>query len=454
MQSEYVPQNENAEKALIGAILLDEKILGMLQASGLVTGMFLSPFIRSTYEVILKLQREGRMIDLVIVSDMLVREYPDFSQADTRLDECVDKCMGTSMALSYLVSLKEVWKLRELAAIVKKADKMINSSGCTDPDELLSTIKHNLSAISVTRHEDKSKEDIAKEIIEDINDTAKTGSAGIPSKWYPIQRKLAGYRNKTTVLAARPKCGKTTFMCEECDHSADELGIPTGIISIEMTRNEIWRKIAAGRARVDTIKIDNGDATAEEIARFTNEIRNVSKLPLEVIEDGMTIERLCATMRMLASDGVKRIGIDYLQLLQPSGSTKKMNRSQEVAYWSLMIANTTKELEISTLLLSQLSRSGVQAGEKPELHHLRDSGAIEQDAAAILFISDIKGNPSFKRERRVIVDVAANRFGPQGEVEMVFLPYHQKFVTSMEHEENEVKRELEEEEAAKKEGRF
>jgi replicative DNA helicase len=79
------------------------------------------------------------------------------------------------------------------------------------------------------------------------------------------------------------------------------------------------------------------------------------------------------------------------------------------------------------LLLSQLSRTSCHEKEKPQLHHLRDSGAIEQDAAAVIFISEHPDNTSFAMDRKVIVDVAANRFGPPGETAMVFCPYIQKF---------------------------
>ena len=434
MDNTYIPFNEKAEQALLGAIMLDEHVLGMLQAAGLVSKMFYLPFHRLVFNSILKLQKSGSGVDLAMVSDLMVRETIQFTHDDTRLEHCIDICVGSAMALSYLASMIEVYKLRKLQTTLKEATKRLEGEGASDPDDLLAHIRQELSEISINKVEQRSKIEVVEDIIAEARNSSKSGSAGVSSKWLQLQRKLAGYRyGKSTIIAARPKCGKTTLMCEECNHSADYLEIPTGIISIEMTRDEILRKIAAGRAEVDTLEIDNGDISVEDFERFAAELRKIAELPLEIVDDPMNIEKLMATMRVMASEGIKRIGIDYLQLIQPSGSTKKGNRQQEVSYWSNCITNLTKELGVSTLLLSQLNRTSARDNDKPDMSQLRDSGSIEQDAAAILLISELQGkNVSFKREKIVIVDVAANRFGPTGEVELIFKPYHQKFVASLE----------------------
>ncbi len=419
--------NERSEQAIIGTILMEPTHLPMLQGAGLVRDMFTDAFRRMLFDTILQLQEGGFDFDLAIVSDAMRRRHPDMTVTDDhKIDECVDVSMP-SMALEYLFHIKEVYKLKQVEAVLRGAAKRLAADD-QGPDVIISTIKHELSLVTSGTDNVRTKEEVCKDILAQMKNAKTHGSAGIVSRFMTVQRKLAGYRHgKSTIIAARPKCGKTTFMCNECEYSADVLKEATGIISIEMKQEELWTKIAAGKSEVDTNKLDNGDATAIEEARFQEALKYVMALDLTIIDSASTIEQVCSAMRMMASEGARRVAIDYLQLISPSSSTKTKSRNQEVAHWSNMITNTAKELDVQVLLLSQLNRTSVQDKEKPQLHHLRDSGAIEQDAAAILFISEHPDNPSFTMDRKVIVDIAANRFGPVGEVEMVFCPYIQKF---------------------------
>jgi len=381
------------------------------------------------YDCMIDLQKKGSEFDLSIVADMMRRRHPDMTvDEESRIDSCVDACLGPSMAIQYLYEIKETYKKTMLGGVLKNGAKILTRDPDKTSEEIVSSIRMGLDSIVSEEAKTMTRDEIKEKIMAGVNTAKESGSIGLISRWLPIQRKLAGYRyGKVTIIAARPKCGKTTFVCNECEYSARSLGVPTGIISVEMKEDELWTKIAAARAEVDTNKLDNGEASHDEVLAFEQALDEVMKLPITIVDSVDTIEGVCSTMRMMAVEGVRRVAIDYLQLLSPSTSTKGKSRQQEVAYWSGMITNTAKQTDLQTLLVSQLSRTSVHEKEKPQLHHLRDSGAIEQDAGAVIFISEDSDNPSFAMDRKVVVDVAANRFGPAGECSMIFCPYIQKF---------------------------
>jgi len=435
MTEDFIYKNQKAEQAILGAIMMEEQILPMLQATGLVQEMFYTPFYRDVYKTITTLQARNSSIDMAMIYDMMTNNK-QITEADSlRLDECIDATLGKTMALSYLASIREAYEHRQVREVIRKATKTLETSGEDSPDEIIARIKQELSEITSFNDDEETTEDVIEALIMESRESKKTGTTGIPSRWLGIQRKLAGYRlGKIVIIAARPKCGKTTMMCNEIEYGADTLGIKSGIISLEMSTREIYKKMAAGRSKVNTIDIDNGNAGEEVLERYANALHELQQLPLHVVDATMNIEQLCATMRTMAADGITRIGIDYLQLLIPSKTTAKGNRQQEVAHWSNSINNTAKELGVSVMLLSQLSRESARDKQKPQLHHLRDSGSIEQDAAAVIFISDLQDQPTWEKHRNVIVDIAANRFGPAGEVIMKFEPYHQVFSLALNEE--------------------
>jgi len=119
--------------------------------------------------------------------------------------------------------------------------------------------------------------------------------------------------------------------------------------------------------------------------------------------------------------------IDYLQLLRPSLYCSHKNRNTEVAAQSNSIVNVTKEIDTATILISQLSRSATQE-DKPQLHHLRDSGSLEQDAYQVIFIRRDRKTDPFDEKLPSIFDVAAHRGGPEDEVRVDFVPNREKFV--------------------------
>lgn len=230
------------------------------------------------------------------------------------------------------------------------------------------------------------------------------------------------------VLAARPSVGKTTFAMNQADYWISRY-IPGGVYSLEMPGEDLLMREAASRIGVPFFKFLKGAATPEELAKLREELEELKRLPLYIRDQSYTINELCASMATEAENyGWKWIVIDYLQLLKETPEELRRDRNSVTANWSKSIKNVQKKLGIPVILVSQLSRAGFRNKEDtpppPTIEALRDSGQIEQDADAIIFLykrpgiaeSEFENNPVWE----VYCEVAKQRNGPTGTVQMMF----------------------------------
>ncbi len=297
-------------------------------------------------------------------------------------------------------------------AIYKIADRLNNKKGLLPLSEMLGeTIEH-----LETLHQKKA------------------AVTGVPTGFTKFDTMTSGFQpGNLIILAARPGMGKTSMALDIALHAGVHKKIPTIIYSLEMSQQEIVMRLLSALAMVPLQKLRTGFFRKEDWPVLTRKAEVLSESPiyLDHSSSGVSIMTLRATARRLAAQLRSKgtplglIVIDYLQLMQGSRRTPE-SRQTEIAEISRSLKGLALDLKVPIIALSQLNRSTEEHGRdgKPQLSHLRESGAIEQDADLVGFIyreGMYKKDPDPETQRRAKLIIAKQRNGPLGEVDLVFI---------------------------------
>jgi replicative DNA helicase len=261
-----------------------------------------------------------------------------------------------------------------------------------------------------------------------------TVSAGWPTRIGGLDRHLSGglRAGKVYVVAARPKVGKSS-LAQQIGTTMARASLCTLMLSQEMGVEELADRSVANLGRVSLSALMTGQHDKNDDDgwnRISEGIEANLSLPLWVDDQGgLTIADIRSKARGIK--GLKVLVIDYMQLCA-SGSKREQNRNSDIEEISRGIKGLSKELDIAVIVLSQLNRKVEErAGKRPNLGDLRDSGAIEQDADAVIFLWPAREHTNGDT-RLIGCEVAANRSGPCGEFTLDFDGRYQRWGDSME----------------------
>lgn len=254
--------------------------------------------------------------------------------------------------------------------------------------------------------------------------------SGVPSGFGDLDRITNGFqKSHLIILAGRPAMGKTAFILSMAKNIVQTYAIPTLIFSLEMSRQELMDRIICMQTLIPGDKMQSGRLDSNDWARYDAEISRLQNLPL-YIDDTAAIslfELRAKAIRAKAEHNIRCIMIDYLQLMTTGNSNFKGNREQEVSTISRGLKQIAKELDLPIIVLSQLSRAAQQTGDPtPKLHHLRDSGAIEQDADIVAFVHrpeyyDIMQDENGESTQGIAqIIIAKNRHGAIDTIRLAF----------------------------------
>ncbi len=437
-----VPHNLEAERALLGSILLDNSAIN--SALELLSKEdFFSEAHRLTFERMVELSEKNRTIDLVTLSEELAK------------DGLLEKAGGAAYlsALSDGIPIGTTAAMGEYCRIVKEKStirRIINAShnvlsrcleGNDDPETLIDLAQSQIFEIAEARVQSgfANVRDIVKSSFGKIDVLFDRGQrvTGIETGLKDLDDITSGLQaGELIVIAARPSLGKTALALNIGAHAAIQNHKVVGLFSLEMSKESLVIRLLCSEAQIDSHRLRTGFSSREEWARITPALGRLSEAPL-FIEDtpALTMMQIRAKARRLkAEKGLDLLIIDYLQLI--SGQGRFENRTQEVSYISRSLKSIAKELKVPVLALSQLSRAPEQRpGQRPQLSDLRESGSIEQDADVVIFIfrekmkaAEEEGEAESPRggyETHLIVGKQRN--GPTGDVPVVFLRSYAKF---------------------------
>lgn len=320
--------------------------------------------------------------------------------------------------------LADYHRQRLIAGQFNKAlDDIRAVNGRTKLGEIVDGMINNLSRIMGSECLSKTIGACASEALEEHDRLQSSGEIKRCGSWgLPGLDEMAPMKpGRLMVLAARPKTGKTSMMLQSISATLTMLGASTGaVVSLEMPGNDLANVIIGGEIGVSAKTIECGGLSKKqrEEAEVIRQRLHSWDIAIKDPSGGCKAATLCSWIRQrhIRSGGrLKLVAIDYLQLLLDHGS--RANETEQLGAITRVLKLLALELGITVLLLSQLNRSE-NPTEEPQLHRLRGSGCIEQDADAVVFLHD--QNPSHAPSITVSAVLAKNRGGPEGRFTLLF----------------------------------
>jgi replicative DNA helicase len=431
-----------AERALLGSILLDNSALNMaLEVVG--RDDFFSEAHRITFEKMVGISEKNRTIDLVTLSEELSKDgQTEKAGGAAYLAALTDGVpIGTSVAVSeYSRIVKEKSLIRRL---INASNNVISRclEGTDDPDTLIDLAQSQVFDIAEQKVQSgfTNIRDIVKSSFGTIDDLLDRGQrvTGIETGFVDLDNMTSGLQpGELVVVAARPSLGKTALALNIASHAAIKHHKTVGLFSLEMSKESLVIRLLCSEAETDSHKLRSGFSSREDWNKLTRALGRLGDAPL-LIEDtpALSIMQIRARARRLKMEkGLDLMIVDYLQLV--SGQGRFENRTQEVSYISRGLKSIAKELKVPVLALSQLSRAPEQRlGQRPQLSDLRESGSIEQDADVVIFIfrerkaaqeSEAEGEVD-RRGVEMKLIIGKQRNGPTGDIPVVFMRPYAKF---------------------------
>jgi replicative DNA helicase len=243
-----------------------------------------------------------------------------------------------------------------------------------------------------------------------------------------LDNKTAGlHQGELVILAARPSMGKTAFAMNVAEKVSHEQNIPVLFVSLEMSSLELADRLLCSVARVNGHRLRNGTVSQEDRIKLVDTAGTLSRVPLFVDDSpSRTVTEIAAAARRIKRrhGSLGLIVIDYLQLIEPDNP--KDPRQEQVAKIARRLKGLAREMKVPVMCLAQLNRQAeVSKDNIPRLSHLRESGAIEQDADVVLFVHREeyfhRGEDREQHEGQAQIIIAKQRNGPIGEIQLEWL---------------------------------
>ncbi|HIE11430.1 MAG TPA: replicative DNA helicase [Kiritimatiellae bacterium] len=441
------PYDERAERGVLGSILLDaSRVIDLCIERGLNAEAFYLRGHQIVFETCLSMHNDNRPVDIVTVGNRL-RESGRLDEVggDTYLEELLEATPTTAHAEYYIDLVYQHYLRRRIIDKSREAIELCYSSD-EDARQLLSKAEAGIFEISssqrtgITPWAELIK--IAMEEVERIY-TTKKGVTGIPSGFLDLDRILQGFKKgEMMVLAARPSMGKTALALNIVEHVAtshkeDPEERPVAVFSLEMSADQLVRRMLCSQAKVPSHKLTGGYIGEINHAHLAHAADRLMKAPI-FLDDTPGLEVLelrSRARRLYRRFGVQLIVVDYLQLLSYPQYARE-GRQRETAAISGALKAMAKELKVPVLVISQLSRAPERREKaKPRLSDLRDSGTIEQDADVVCLLqrpSKYEDHEDREDKLLAVLEVAKNRNGPTGEVKLNFVEEYTRFENRLE----------------------
>ena len=428
------PQDIQAEKSVLGAILIDSSAITLV-AEFLKPDQFYLREHQMIFSSMLTLFEQQKPIDLVTIQDQLKRE-DNLKKAGGQLylSDLINTVPSSAYVEHYGRIVKDQFAKRKL---IELSSRMVEKSfeDKADIKKLLDEAETQIFALSQEHlHRDFVElKNILAESFERLDEFMKNGGKlrGVPTGFTDLDNKLAGMQDSNLIiLAARPGIGKTTMALNMALSVATKHKMPVGFFSLEMSKEELVDRLLVGQADIDAWRLKTGRLSDDDYKRLTEGMGVLSEAPIFIDDTpGLSILEMRTKARKLkAEKDLKLLVVDYLQLANAGRFFE--SRVNEVSFISQGLKNLARELRIPVIALSQLSRAVEQRGtKKPQLADLRESGAIEQDADVVMFLyyEDDSEDLLDQSKRLVKLYIAKHRNGPTGEIDLMFRGDRVKF---------------------------
>ncbi len=410
-----------AEKSVIGAVLIDETVLGIAREI-LSPDDFYSSVNQEIFKAMCELNNNNSQINLASLAVNLSNSQPFNNEGGiSYLIECSHIC-PTADSIEFDAKLVRDDSVRRKLLSFSDSIKSISNQNITDIDSVISSLSSELLSLSESTAVTPwipfctSIENVCNQMIDDTSyDVIKSG-------FIDLDAKLTGFKQGAlTIIAARPAMGKTALGLNIMANMAIDAKIPVAFFSLEMTADELTNRVISARANVNGSAIRQKKLSEAEWDRYIKETERLHDAKIYIDETpaiDISVLRDRAR-RMSVQYGIKALIVDYLQLMT-SGNKRVQNREQEIATISRGLKGIAKELHIPVIAMAQLNRSvETRAEKRPVLSDLRESGSMEQDADVVMFIHrEDYYQPNAEPTHEAEVIIAKHRNGPTGVVKL------------------------------------
>ena len=437
MADRTLPHNLEAEKAVLGAILINNQVFNQA-AEVLDAEDFFRDAHRRIWNKMVGLTERSEAVDPVTLKDELLRSGDlDDAGGPAYISSLTDGVPRSANVEYYAKIVKEKSTLRRL---IQSANEVLGRAydAEEDADTLLDEAERSIFQIAEHRLRSgfvrlSELVDSGYQIIEQLQQHRGLVT-GVPSGFTDLDEMTSGFQKSDLVIvAARPAMGKTSFVLNCALNGAMAAGKSVGIFSLEMSKEQLFMRMLTSEARVDAHRFRGGYLGEQDYARLVEAFGRLhdAKVFIDDTPGVGILEMRAKARRLKLEHGLDMLVIDYLQLMQGRGRFD--NRQQELASISRSLKILAKEMNIPILALSQLSRASEQRTDhRPQLSDLRESGALEQDADIVLFIFreemyPVEGQVNPETEGIAEIIIGKQRNGPTGTAKLAFLKQFTRF---------------------------
>ncbi len=423
-----LPSNEEAERAVLGAVLLDNTSINQVLEI-LIPEDFYSENHSKIMRCMIDLDKEGSAIDVLTLYDWMgtrgILEDVGGAQYIAYLASIVPAAANVS---HYAKIVKDKSVLRKL---VLTASEIAHRGYGPDieVDEFVDRAEQSILDIAQNKIKPSfwHSKDLAREAIKNVQHLSekKEFITGIRTGFERLDHMTSGLQKSDLIIvAARPGAGKTSFCLNVISNAALGDGLCVAMFSLEMTKEQLMLRLLSINSKVSFSSMRSGYIKDSDLDELFNSAERYAKSDIFIDDTpALTVLEIRAKARRLRKDNrLDLVVVDYLQLMR--GSSRTETREREIAEISGALKALAKELDVPVIGISQLSRqTETRTDRRPQLSDLRESGAIEQDADVVLFIhrQDIyRKNPEEKDGMAELI-IGKQRNGPTGAVKLVFL---------------------------------
>jgi replicative DNA helicase len=433
-----LPCNLEAERSILGAILLDDKAVLTIFERLKPQDFYLDSH-RRIFDKMLLLMNNSRAIDLITLKDELQRASELESAGGAAYLASLTDGLPRAMNIEFYAAIvKEKSTLRRLIQISNET--MARSYQDEEPaQEILQGVEKAIFDIANQQFHSGflSITPVVSDVFKQIEELSnkKAAVTGLETGFVDLDRMTAGmHPSDLIIVAARPGLGKTSLCLNIAEHVAIRKHKAVGIFSLEMSKEQLVKRLLCSEARIDAHRVNTGYLNKEDWHRLSRASGDFSETRI-FIDDTASVsvpELRSKSRRLSLEHGLDLIIVDYLQLMSGATGQRYENRTQEISQISRGLKGIAKELSVPVIAVSQLSRAiESRTGEhrRPQLSDLRESGSIEQDADLVLFIyrEEMNNLPEGAKGEKAELIIGKQRNGPTGSVELAFSRQFTKF---------------------------
>lgn len=429
------PHNDEAEKSVLGAILLDKEVF--FQVSEVIGAEdFYSHSHQEIYQGMVDLYQRDEPIDAVTLSDSLNRRKSLEAVGGRGYIALLSNAVPTTAnAVQYARIVREKAMLRRLIHVAGDIVEKSYSEKL-ESEQVLDHAEQTIFEVAKYRQSNQyaSLREVLNKNIDSIQEAERSGGVipGLSTGFTGLDKMTTGLQKSDLIIvAARPSMGKTAFALNIAQNAAVKKKARVVIFSLEMSREQLGLRLLSMESRIDSKKLRMGDEKNYDWVDINRALDKLAKADI-LIDDTpgigvMEIRNKCR--RITAEKKIDLILVDYLQMMSSDRSME--NRQQEVTTISRYLKQLAREMECPVVVLSQLSRASEKrpGSHRPLLSDLRESGAIEQDADVVMFLyrDDYYKEEGEDKSNICEIIIAKQRTGETGTVKLTWIPTVTKF---------------------------